>query len=449
MCFFKKKNSVGDIRFEEKIKQDIKQQILQELAEKSKVADKVAIEGVVEALVEQKKEKDSLWSLLAKWNKLIAALSSASVIIAGISIFLYLAEIGSRHLLGDIVSQPSVFLGGVILFAILMLFVVIPVYMPLAVAHYVSDEFLKENAEDKNVIKARRNTYLILIISIFLIQLVMVLSIIFEWMGQKVLAILQLFFGDIELIIKILLIYSIISVIGVWAAWFFNRKYVKNIKFWSWSSFALGIFYFLFNCIYSIFIICALFVSSAWFEDATAWYGVFLFCNIVSIFIASSLVGVGRMPENAEDKEKAKIMIHFAPLVILLFFSFWSFSLEESKFKTYLFQNLGYIETPAQSRWYLIDNRFIERNVLRKHQVESAALHKTDILEVWKNRFRPLPPYINTTRYQYPNSFYGYMAWNLGEIKIFCPQSVGLDKSVADKCLYIKGDYLQPLPNDI
>ncbi len=61
MCFFKKKNSVGDIqqliRFEEKIKQDIRQQILQELAEKSKVADKVAIEGVVEALVEQKKRK--------------------------------------------------------------------------------------------------------------------------------------------------------------------------------------------------------------------------------------------------------------------------------------------------------------------------------------------------------------------------------------------------------
>ncbi len=108
MCFFKKKNSVVYIRFEEKIKQDIKQ-ILQELAEKPKVADKVAIEGVVEALVEQKKEKDSLWSLLAKWNKLVVALSSASVIIAGISIFIYLAEIGSRHLWGDIVSQPSVF----------------------------------------------------------------------------------------------------------------------------------------------------------------------------------------------------------------------------------------------------------------------------------------------------------------------------------------------------
>lgn len=451
MCFFKKKKSVGDIqqliRFEEKIKQDIRQQILQELAEKPKVADKVAIEGVVETLVEQKKEKDSLWSWLEKWNKLIVALSSASVIIAGISIFIYLAEIGSRHLWGDIVSQPSVFLAVVILFVILMLFVVIPVYMPFAVAHYISDKFLKENTEDKNVIKARRNTYIILIIIAAVIQLGMVLSIKFEWMKRVVLYILE--FGDIWLFIIILLIYLLMSAIGVRVAWFCNRKQVKNIKFGSWWHVSLIMLYFFANCIYSIFIIFALSVSSAWFEDITAWYWAFLFCNIVSIFIASSLVGVGRMPENTEDKEKAKIMIHFAPLVILLFFSFWSFGLEESKFKTYLFQSLGYIETPAQSRWYLIDNRFIERNVLRKHQVESAALHKTDILEVWKNRFRPLPPYINTTRYQYPNSFYGYMAWNLGEIKIFCPQSVGLDKSVADKCLYIKGDYLQPLPNDI
>ncbi|WP_373707022.1 hypothetical protein [Neisseria dentiae] len=433
MCFFKKKNSVVYIRFEEKIKQDIKQ-ILQELAEKPKVADKVAIEGVVEALVEQKKEKDSLWSLLAKWNKLVVALSSASVIIAGISIFIYLAEIGSRHLWGDIVSQPSVFLAVVVLFAILMLFVSMPVYMPLAVAHYVSDKFLKENAEDENVsIKT--------IIITFCIQLVMVLFI-SECMEQIVLCISRLS-EDIGPLIVILLIYLLVSVIGVLLTWFFNRKYVKNIKFWSRSSFALGMFYFLFNWIYSIFIIFALSVSGAWFEDATK----FLCYIIISMVIV--LLGFYWMPENAEDKEKTKIMIHVAPLIILLFFSFWSFGREESKFKTYLFQNLGYIEMPAQSRWYLIDNRFIERNVLRKHQGESAALHKTDILEVWKNRFRPLPPHINTTRYQYPNSFYGYMAWNLGEIKIFCPQSVGLDKSVADKCLYIKGDYLQPLPNDI
>ncbi len=378
---------------------------------------------------------------------MIAALSSASVIIAGISIFLYLAEIGSRHLWGDIVSQPSVFLGVVILFAILMLFVVIPVYMPLAVAHYVSDKFLKENAEDKNVIQARKCTYIIWIIIAVLIQLGMVLSIIFECMKRVVLYILE--FGDIWLCIIILLIYLLMSAIGVWFVWHYNREYVKNIKFWSWRCVSLIMLYFFTNCIYSIFIIVALSVSSAWFKDATNWHLVFLVCNIASMLLALFLVGVGRMPENAEDKEKTKTRIYVAPLIILLFFSFWSFGREESKFKTYLFQNLGYIEMPAQSRWYLIDNRFIERNVLRKHQGESAALHKTDILEVWKNRFRPLPPYINTTRYQYPNSFYGYMAWNLGEIKIFCPQSVGLDKSVADKCLYIKGDYLQPLPNDI
>lgn len=50
-----------------------------------------------------------------------------------------------------------------------------------------------------------------------------------------------------------------------------------------------------------------------------------------------------------------------------------------------------------------------------------------------------------------PNALYGYMAWNLGNTKVFCPQSVdffdnaGDNKEKSEKCLVIDGKYLQPI----
>ena len=53
--------------------------------------------------------------------------------------------------------------------------------------------------------------------------------------------------------------------------------------------------------------------------------------------------------------------------------------------------------------------------------------------------------------YEYKNSVYGYLAWNLGDTKIICPEGVDITKSMntsndVHKCLMIKADYLQTLP---
>ncbi len=51
------------------------------------------------------------------------------------------------------------------------------------------------------------------------------------------------------------------------------------------------------------------------------------------------------------------------------------------------------------------------------------------------------------------NALYGYMAWNLGEVKVFCPRSVEFYGKhteeelliASQKCLVLKADVLQPL----
>lgn len=165
-CFFNfnQKKSSSDIQqliqFEEKIKRDIKQQILQDLEAKPMATNKVAVEGIVETRVEKKKEKDNFWTLLSKWNRLIAALSSISIVIAAMSVYSYLADIESRHLLVDIISQPSVFLSIVILFAVFMLFVLVPVYMPFMIASYINSELLKEeNTNTTAITETRKKAY--------------------------------------------------------------------------------------------------------------------------------------------------------------------------------------------------------------------------------------------------------------------------------------------------
>ena len=51
------------------------------------------------------------------------------------------------------------------------------------------------------------------------------------------------------------------------------------------------------------------------------------------------------------------------------------------------------------------------------------------------------------------NALYGYMAWNLGEVKVFCPKSVEFYGKhteeelllASQKCLVLTADVLQPL----
>ncbi|MCF7520625.1 hypothetical protein L4G92_00960 [Neisseria sp. ZJ106] len=108
---------------------------------------------------------------------------------------------------------------------------------------------------------------------------------------------------------------------------------------------------------------------------------------------------------------------------------------------------IRFIEKPQDSSWYLLT---IDK--------ENNPLHPEDFVEM-KKEFKPgikefkldicekddyLLNYRLAAR---KNALYGYMAWSLGDTKVFCPESAMnlQNKYEAKKCLVIKKDMIQPL----
>ncbi|MDO4878490.1 MAG: hypothetical protein Q3966_04235 [Neisseria sp.] len=103
------------------------------------------------------------------------------------------------------------------------------------------------------------------------------------------------------------------------------------------------------------------------------------------------------------------------------------------------------IETPKNASWYLLHNNFSQNNSFH----EANGINRYD-LEKLKREFDY--PNLCTPPQLRENALYGYMAWNLGDTKVFCPVSVRNDgdkaesKKIADKCIVISGKALQIMP---
>ncbi len=130
------------------------------------------------------------------------------------------------------------------------------------------------------------------------------------------------------------------------------------------------------------------------------------------------------------------------------------------------------IETFENSSWYLLHNNFqqnngsqeingIDKNDLRKIKEKfncSSFLKKQK-----RDKIEPLKKiHCSTTPEQRNNALYGYMAWNLGDTKFFCPATTDnteadftkakgtKEREAADKlaeeCIVISGKALQIMP---
>ena len=127
------------------------------------------------------------------------------------------------------------------------------------------------------------------------------------------------------------------------------------------------------------------------------------------------------------------------------------------------------IETPEDSSWYLLHNNFQQNNGSQ----EINGIDKNDLLKLKQNfkcskkiNCSPIPEQRN-------NALYGYMAWNLGDTKVFCPPTIDNRKAdstetedensktknedskteeqreadkLANECIVISGKALQIMP---
>lgn len=120
-----------------------------------------------------------------------------------------------------------------------------------------------------------------------------------------------------------------------------------------------------------------------------------------------------------------------------------------------------YTEKPQNSSWYILHNNNPITTVNGMNEQDIARYKQKFIPTSWA-KFCQVDDFskqnIINCEYLYdytqdinPNALYGYMAWNLGNAKVFCPQSVDFFRTdnqnernvMSQKCLVIDGKYLQ------
>ncbi|OOS05332.1 hypothetical protein SAMN02745664_10474 [Moraxella cuniculi DSM 21768] len=112
-----------------------------------------------------------------------------------------------------------------------------------------------------------------------------------------------------------------------------------------------------------------------------------------------------------------------------------------------------FIERPQDSAWYLVHNSNAMIDTINGFTKSDIEKYKQSFEPISWSKFCKEDAFTGTNiANPRPNAaLYGYMAWNLGVTKVFCPQSVDFfdgsenKKAKSAQCLVIEGKYLQPV----
>lgn len=182
---------------------------------------------------------------------------------------------------------------------------------------------------------------------------------------------------------------------------------------------------------------------------------------ILALFLLSFIAGIDRLYKN---KIMIFILICLAPAyVISIFF------LSDSKLLLDSVHFVRFAEIREDSSWYLLHNNFQQNSGSQ----ETNGIDKNDLLKL-KQKFKcsALSEEVRKKRKitcspeTRNNALFGYMAWNLGDTKVFCPPTVDNTLTVDDtktekeqqiereikkdqlgkECIIISGKALQIMP---
>ena len=137
---------------------------------------------------------------------------------------------------------------------------------------------------------------------------------------------------------------------------------------------------------------------------------------------------------NLNDKES---FISFTRLLITLIMIIYLMILGMGD-KTRILNFTHIIEIPEDSSWYLLHNNFQQNNGSQ----ETNGIDKNDLIKLKQNfkcsilsEKEKADKNINCSSIpeQRNNALYGYMAWNLGDTKVFCPPTIDNQKADSTK----------------
>ena len=161
----------------------------------------------------------------------------------------------------------------------------------------------------------------------------------------------------------------------------------------------------------------------------------------------------------ASENPKYKHIFLIIPTGIV-FLTITAYAVFSSNFSFHILHTIRFVESPANASWYLLHNDF--QRLDGKQEIHGIN-HKD--LEKIKERFKhPSMKKNQCSAFDKirirKNALFGYMAWNLGNTKIFCPENIPnyipnkniegnqlKKEDISKKCLVIDGKSLQILPS--
>ncbi|HFC8511784.1 TPA: hypothetical protein ACFP31_000676 [Neisseria subflava] len=369
--------------------------------------------------------------------------------------FSYLNYINSNYLFYDALSSFKAWIGAFILFSIIIILVlVIPLFFSSWYFFILESKF--RYIKDKNILVRFNNLFIITpIISIFLI----ITAYFYDYSSSQITniflimvlgpSVLCLFYAfRLILFPKYPIECSIEekTVCGI----------LKSNVFKSACIIALSLL--IFNSLFIIFYF--ILILSVLPKDFPEWLMIFIDWDnflrllnqllystiLILIYIASGLRHNFLIKNNKKLNSmhylKESIMIILSAFLILLIVI--KLMPEYPNFIFNPMRALGYIEDRRDARWYSIDNRFIEWNNFQALFLDKKIIYTQE--QVCYKKDFDLSKL--SKKEKNPFHLYGYMAWNTGNTRIFCPVSISIGKDVGSRCWHIPSQYINLIPKE-
>ena len=364
-------------------------------------------------------------------NNLISSAIPAITILGtifGASItYKYLDSINQKSIFPDIIGTPSAFLSVSIVFSLMLFCIFISLSIPYSIL------FFNENkkVENKKIIYGM-NQLLFCFVLCSPIVLFLILMLIKTYILKEL---------NNQLIIFLMLIFPlIIYLIGIFY-YFINLKNFRNIKI---KNFWQGVvFSFFIPMLANFYPIVFIFIpiSNSWIN--INYHDIFflstLFLPAINIILSSFII----FNERFSSGEKILVINLFSFIISFCFLCI--IANISDNFPSRLLLPLRIIESNQDSLWYLIHDRYNEKEI---SGIDTFDLHAIKLTFSCNENKDKCSMAANGRK----NALYGYMAWNLGDTKVFCPESVSFlehdgvsNTEKSSKCIIIKSEFIQIL----
>lgn len=371
-----------------------------------------------------KKFKVNILNTLKFLSESLPLITVFSTVVGAFSIYSYLKIINYDFLFSDIIGEPSSLIAIVLINLLFFLLLSIGFLSPFLLNILLHTEI------DKN------NTYLIL--KIF--HTLSICYTIFNFIGFIIAV-----FGGFNFDFFIYLSSSCFFILTIRAFYVLQVYYQVKIS----ESFILSLFVIIPYCLHFIGSLHPI-VQIVADKENFVWL-VFIISHILIIF--NSFMAI--LYAKSRNKDHMLTIICIVLIVLGYFYLIphqnYEISLHKPKF----------IEKPQNSSWYIIHNGNTNSETIngmtkddikqKKEQFFNAKKCTDHLGGNYKEKCDDDNQVLlneKDTLNQRDNALYGYMAWNLGNTKVFCPVSVdffdGKDNTEKSaKCLVIDGKYLQ------